>query len=108
MPISDWDDMLTETVGITPPSTKDKWKNVTVGANVNYDARVVTKNVLVRNAANEMVMSKVQVWLELAVIPDHNAVVTLPTAYSPRTPPIQSIESYGDESGGVHHVKVFL
>lgn len=88
------------------PITSDALGAPTLGAAVTYKARVMGQHKVVRDSSGEETMSTVQVWIYGTPTIDHTYILTLPARFSPRTPPIITVENQSDENGA-HHVKIY-
>ena len=106
MAIDDFEDLLHQTVTIEPYSGNDGYGNPSYGAGVDYKARVVGKQMLVKAMDGQDRMSQFTVVLKSNATVDSRSRITLPSQYTPSQPPILAIGTYPDEDG-IHHTKVF-
>lgn len=93
-------DLCADTVTIAAAATpKNRYGEDTYGSAVSYAAYVIGKVRMVRDAMGNERVSTVTVVLTSAptVLPD--AKITLPSRFSPQTPPILAVESVPDELG---------
>lgn len=105
-----FNELLTQTVIITPWSSVNEYGDVTYGSATTYPARVVNKLEKVVDFAGRESLSNSVVWVGPETtgdtLPDvtADAKITLPDG---STPGILRVEEYPDETGS-HHVKIYL
>ncbi len=98
-------ELMPSTVSISTRASHSNYGEPTYSTvSVKYRARVVAMPGFVRNAAQEVVEVRTQVWLASTKAFDTKARITLPDGTSP---PIVKSEVYPDQFGN-HHVKLFL
>ena len=105
MSVSDWADMLNQTVTYKALSSRDSYGAPTYGAATSYDARVVYKSKFLRKSDGADVMATGAVWLQGAPAVSPEGLLTLPDG---TTPPILSVERFPDETDAYHHTKVYF
>lgn len=104
MPISDWLDMMPETITMNVWVSQDVTGKPTYSSTgVPYRARVELKNRMIVDHYGKEVMARGRVFLATATTPSVKDKVTLPTGYVPVSPPILAVNVQADEAGG-HHV----
>ena len=108
MAISEFSDLLLQTITIEPFVGHDGYGNTTYGTAVSYFARVVGKRQLIRDMKGQEVTSEVTVYLLSNVAVDPKSRITLPSDFVPTQPPILATGRYPDESGEIHHTQIFL
>ena len=104
MPISDWSDLFTQTITHAAFNTRDSYGKSSFDSGVNYSARIVFKQKLVRKDDGSEVLSRGIVWILGNPTITSEDQITLPDG---STPPILSYEQPSDEDVA-HHVKVFF
>lgn len=105
MPISDFLDLMPDTVTYEAPATYDEYGKVaTYATAVSCRARVSTKHQRVAAKNGQDVISSIQVWLNSTTAINENGRLTLPDG---STPLIVSWDLVRDENGA-HHTKVYL
>jgi len=102
--IEDFGECFTVTVSWEPLLSQDVYGKPTYDAGVNFKARVVRENKLVRNKEGQEVMSTAQCWLEGNPEVSPEDQITLEDA---TTPAILAIERFQDDIGP-SHTKVFF
>ncbi len=107
MAISEFTDLLHQTITIEPWTGRDGYGNPSYGAGVSYSARIVGKSQLIRDTQGQEVVSQYTVYLLSNATVDARSRVTLPAGYAPTTPPVLAVGRYPDENG-IHHTTIFL
>lgn len=107
MAISEFRDLLHQTITLEPWAGRDGYGAPSYGAAVSYSARVVGKQMLVRDMQGQEVTSQFTIYLLSNVAVDGRSRITLPAGYSPTNPPILSVGTYPDEDG-IHHTTIFV
>jgi len=112
MPITDFLELLQQTVTLAAFSSQNIYGTATYASGVTYKARIVKRPHRVRNNSGETVVAKGEVWFgpPTADLTDSTPPtittqdrITLPDA---STPIILSVDVVSDDSGGYHHTKV--
>lgn len=102
--VSDWLDMMSDTVTITPFTGRSVSGVPTYnGTPWTAPAYIEMKNHLIINHEGREVMAKGRVFMGTTQIPGIEDKVTLPSDYIPVSPPILAVNLVNDE-GGTHHV----
>jgi len=104
MPISDWSNLMAQTVTIAPFSGTSAYGATTYGAAVSYGARVIYKSKLIRTPDGAEKVARGQVWLATVNAISVQDQITLPDG---TTPVILTVEQIPDENGP-HHTKVYF
>lgn len=102
MPISDWSDLLNDTVTVEPYTGRDVYGKPTYGTAVSFAARVVYAARGVITQRGETIRGTGEVWLSTTYVVAQQDRVTLPDGTSPA---ILDVARYPDEAGA-HHVKL--
>lgn len=102
MSISDFDDMMTDSITHEELSGRDAYGAPSYGSPTTYEARVIYVSKWVRDAQNQEVMSKGEVWIQGNPAVASEDRITLPDS---TTPAVLIVERFSDENG-VHHTKV--
>lgn len=112
--VTDWLDMMTQTVTIAPPSaTFDSYGARTYGTPVSYPCRIVGKRTKVTDLHGDEVVSQQTVYLGTEQPIDPEAQVTISTGDAGSTeetaihPQVLATGRYPDEAGA-HHSVVYL
>ena len=105
MGISDWSDLMNQTVSHAEFAGRSEYGVPTYGSSVEYSARVVYKQKFIRKADGSEVLSQGQVWLQSNVVATVEDEITLPDG---STPPILAIERFSDETTDFHHTKIYF
>lgn len=103
MPISDWFDLMPDTITVEPFLSRDSYGVPSYSASTNYKSRVIQKPTRVLAANGEEVVAKGVIWVGASPGITAEDRITLPDG---STPPIISVSSIPDDSGD-HHEKVF-
>ena len=103
MAISDFADMMTDTVTHYEYSGRDAYGVPTYGSSADYTARVTFVNKLVRAKDGSQIVSGCQIWLlgSPTISPDDK--ITLSDGSSPT---IITFEKFQDDTGA-HHTKIY-
>jgi hypothetical protein len=104
MAISDFSDMMIDTVTHEEFANRDAYGVKSYGSAASYSARVVYKNKLVRNADGNEVLATGMVWFLGTPNVDTEDRITLPDG---STPKILSVDRFPD-GDGLHHTKVYF
>jgi hypothetical protein len=103
--ISDWADMMGDTVTVASVSTRDAYGKPTFSPARSYVARVVYKQTRIVNRTNgQDAIATGVVWLGGTPTLTIESRLTLPDG---STPPIMNWETFPDEEG-LHHTKVYF
>lgn len=102
MGVSDFLDLMPDTVTVEPFAGRDGYGAPSYGAPVQYRARVVYRPNLVHAPDGKEVVARGTVWLATSDAVSTEDRLTLPDGSTPR---VVAVERYTDASG-VHHVKV--
>ena len=105
MSVSDWSDLMNQTVSHAEFAGRSEYGKPTYGSPVDYSARVVYKQKLVRRPDGSEVVSQGEVWLQSNVSVTSEDEITLPDN---TTPPILAVERFSDETSSFHHTKVYF
>ena len=100
-------DMMAYTVSVAPFASDDKYGAPTYGTAVDYDAAIEQKVRQVRDFNGQERVSTTRVFLNTVTAISPKDKLTLPSGFTPQTPPIISVGRVSDE-GGVHHCEVYL
>ena len=104
MSISDWSDMMPETVTHAELASRDAYGARNYGTPASYSVRVSYKPTLIRTTDGSEVVAKGFIWFQGTPNIDPEDQVTLPDG---STPPILAVERVSDQSG-LHHTKLFF
>lgn len=104
MVITDFADLMPDTVTHAEHAGNDRWGSPSYGSPVSFSARVVYRPESVRAADGAEVVARGHVWLLGSPAVDPKDEITLPDA---TTPPILAVERFPDENGA-HHTKIFF
>jgi hypothetical protein len=100
-----WLDMMSDEITINPWVSKTSAHgNVYSPDGVSYPAYIEMKNHIVLNNLGEEVVARGRVFVGSHVVAGTKDLLTLPAEYTPRTPPIISVNVVNDESGNHHTV----
>jgi hypothetical protein len=114
---ADLDDFLTTTVTYADHSSLTQGGAQTFGTSSTILARIEPGSKLVRDHTGREVVSEVTVFLRPTTIADTTYMpkvtgqITLPSPYSPTTPPIIRVRVHNDaqsQGAGVHHYEINL
>lgn len=97
-------DMMTDTVTWAVLTSRNDFGVPTYAAGTSFEARVVRKHKLVRDAAGDQVVSTAQAWIGGTPAINPQDKVTLSDGTSP---PIIAVERFQDEVGASHSVVFF-
>ena len=101
---SEWIDMMSDTVTITPWTAQNVSGVPTYGgASWNSPAHIEMKNHLIVDAMGREILAKGRVFMGTTQVPSVKDKITLPSNYVPVSPPILAVNLINDESG-IHHV----
>lgn len=104
MPVSDFLDLMNNTVQVEPQTGYDGYANRQYGTAVEYRARVsYGRRTAPSPGGGEQLVASGTVWLAGSVPVTPEDRLTLPTGQQPE---ILSVERPTDETGEVHHTKV--
>ena len=101
--VSEWLDLMADTVTVAPWSSQSASGVPTYGAAVSYTARVEMKNHLIVDAQGREVLARGRVFMATTTVPSVKDKVTLPSRYVPVSPPILAVSPASDNLG-MHHV----
>ena len=104
MTVSDWSDLMPETVDVYSIASRDSYGSANYGTAASYSARVLRKPTRVVDVAGDEVMAKGVVWIAATETIDPEDAIELPDG---TRPPILRIDRVPDESGD-HHLKVYF
>lgn len=105
MPISDWSELMAQTVTYATVASRDAYGKPTYATAVTYQARVVYKQTRIVNRINgQDAIATGTVWLAASILPSLDARITLPDG---STPTILNWEVFPDEDGD-HHTKLYF
>lgn len=104
MAISDFADMMTDTVTIAAESSKDAYGKPTYAAGTQYDARVNFRSRKVTNEDGQEEIARGEIWIMSNVVVATTDLVTLSTG---DTPKVITTERFQDETAD-HHTKVYF
>lgn len=107
MSVSDFIDLMTQTIKVAPATGLDGFAKETFGADVSYSGRVSGKTRVIRTASGEVKDSTKTVWLATTDVISPDARVTLPAGEVPVSPPILAVGTFPDENGA-HHTVLYL
>lgn len=113
MPISDWFDMMTQSVTFEPCSGRNVRGEKTYGTAVTYQCRIAGKVQQVIGPEGRLVFSRQTIYLGTADAVDANGRITLSTGDTGSTeetathPQILATARYPD-GDGAHHSELFL
>jgi hypothetical protein len=101
-------DLMTDSITIEPPSSRNVNVEKSYGAAVTYTCRVVGKRRIVRKANGQEAVSNATVYLDRLASIHPDSRITLPARFTPSQPPILEVGSLPDEDGttgsGAHTV----
>jgi hypothetical protein len=102
--ISEWLDLMADTVTITPWTGQSVSGVPTYGGTpVSYSAYINMKNRLIVDAQGREILAKGRVILGTTTLVSVKDKITLPSDYVPQSPPILAVNLVPDELG-THHV----
>lgn len=105
MPVSDWLDLMPDTVSYEPLASRDGEAKPSFGTLVSYRARVVYKEIRTSNrASGQDAIGAGEVWFAGVLTPTIDDRITLPGGAQPN---ILNWSTYTDEDGP-HHTKVIF
>ncbi len=106
MPVSDWLNLMPDTISYQRVTGRDNYAQPTYGAAQSYPARVIYKTIRTTSIqSGQDVIAAGVVWLGAVLQPtDIDDKITLPDG---TTPKILNFERFTDESG-VHHTKLLF
>ncbi len=104
MAVSDYHDLMPDTVTHKVMTGRDAYQKPTFGAGTDFKARVLFRQRWVRAADGTEKLSRGTVWIGATPVIDPEDEITLPDG---STPPILVVERIPDEKG-IHHVKIFF
>lgn len=106
MPVSDFLDLMPDTVTYTPVASRDQYGKPTFGTARTYRARVVYKTIRTSSmVSGQETIAAGEVWLAGTLAPpDVDDKITLPNG---ATPIILNFERFTDDEG-VHHTKILF
>lgn len=104
MAISEWADMMPDSITVQAVSGRDAYGKPTYATGTAYDARVVYKNKIVVSPDGREVTARGVVYCTATSQISTEDKITLPDL---TTPQIINSELYPDESGA-HHVQIFF
>ena len=98
--------MMPHTIQVAPYSGHNSYGESTWGAAVNYKARVQGKMQMVRDVTGVERVSSVTCYVATTAAIGPKDKLTLPSNFTPASPPILAIARESDESGD-HHVVIY-
>lgn len=105
MPVSDWFDLMADTVVYEPVASRDGEAKPTYGTSSSYRARVVYKEIRTSNrASGQDAIGAGEVWLGAIIYPNIDDRITLPDGSQPI---IINWNVFTDENGPHHTVIIF-
>lgn len=108
MAISEWLDMMSDTVTIYPFVSRSVSGQPTYSATgTTYPAYIELKNALVVDKMGHTVTARGRVFIGSSVVVGYEDKVMLPSEYVPQNAPIISVNVQNDESGNHHTVLYF-
>lgn len=104
MAFEEWRDLMTDDVTIEAPGALNDYGQPQAGATRTVKAYVAGRQRLVRSFTGDERLSTVQVYMadDLGTGPSHR--VTLPSRFTPQSPPLLAVEKLVDETGAVAEV----
>mgnify|MGYP001571170067 CR=1 FL=1 len=113
MPVSDWHDLMRQTVSVAPFSSVDGYGKTSYGAAVTYSARVSGRRRMVRDAEGREVVSSQTVYLLSNTAVSPKVKITLSTGDAGSTevaalsPEILAVGRFPDGES-IHHTEIYL
>ena len=98
--------LLPHTITVTPYSSQNRYGEPTYGAAQSYKALVQQKVRQVRDLAGEERVSMVTVYVNTTAAITPRDKLTLPSGFTPQTPPIIQVARQSDEVG-LHHCVIY-
>lgn len=95
--------LMTETVQLASPSSRDGYGEITYGSNTAAAARIVSSPDVMRSEMGVDFVDVQSIWLDDDYGVTQSWRVTLPDG---STPEIAAVESYPDENGSGHHQRI--
>jgi hypothetical protein len=106
--INEWEDMMPHTIQVEPwLSYKGGGTNNNYDTAEDYNCRIEMNNHLVVDRNARTVTARGMVFLLSTTIIDVKSLITLPVGYTPRQPPLLSVDVEDDEDGTHHTVLHF-
>lgn len=102
MSVSDWTDLMPETVYHAEFASRDDYGKPVYGSQVGYSARVIYKPRMVKAADGKDIVAKGRVWIAGTPSVTPQDEIELPDG---TTPPILNVGRFSDENGA-HHVVI--
>lgn len=100
-------DMFPATVGHTPYSSQDSYGEAAYGSNTNYPAKIDGRQRVIRDVQGRLVNASYTVIFGQYVDVGVKDKITLPSGYTPQTPPILQVAKHTDMDGN-HHTTVYM
>lgn len=94
------------TITLAPYASQNQYGEPTYGAVVSYKARVQGKMRMVRDSLGVERVSSVTCYVATTASIGPKDRLTLPSGWTPASPPILSVQRQSDE-GGDHHVVIY-
>ena len=104
MGIEDWSDLFPQTITHAEFAGRDDYGAPAYGSAVEYGARIVGKQKLIKKSDGSEAMSTSLIWILGSPTITTEDQITLPDG---STPPILSVEHFPDADGD-HHSKAYL
>jgi hypothetical protein len=102
----DFTEFFAHVVNIAPYASQDGYGAAAYGTGIDYPARIVNTVKMIRAADGQERVSNTSIWIgtDAAISPKDK--LTLPSAFSPQTPPILRVDRVTDDEG-IHHTKLY-
>jgi len=97
--------LLKQTLQQAVLDSRDDYGNPTFGFGVSYPCRVVARLTRVRSFSGEEVVARTVAWVASTSRFGPEDEYTLPDG---TMPPLLSVETFPDETGTIHHQKLFF
>lgn len=98
--------LMAHTISLTPWTGQNQYGEPSYGAAVSYTARVQGKMRMVRDSTGTERVSTVTCYVATTATISPKDKLTLPSGFTPATPPILAVERQADERGD-HHVVIY-
>lgn len=96
--------LMVQTVTLTPWTGQNAYGEPTYGTAVSYTARVEGKVRMVRDSIGVERVSTVAVYLATTTSISPKDKLTLPSGWTPQSPPLLAVQRHADDSGDSHMV----
>lgn len=103
---SDLLSLMPHNITVAPWSSQNAYGEPTYGSAVSYTARVVGKMRMVRDANGTERVSTVTCYVATTASIGPKDKLTLPSGWTPASPPIIAVQRVSDESGD-HHTVIY-